>query len=61
MAQRGHTGEGPYQYQVGSGGKYDKPGFTGGPTSSGNNMDYHNPPPKGVGGIQEHWAGGGYL
>ena len=58
MAKRGYTGEGTYQDQVGSGGKYDKPGITGFPPVSGTDMDYHGPPTKGSGVIHGNWSDG---
>ena len=59
--QRGHTGEGPYQDQVESGGNYDTLGFPGGPPSSVTYMYCHYTPPKGEGVIQIHCDDGGGM
>ena len=58
VAQIGHMGEGPYQVQVGSSGDYDTTGVPGGPPDRRTDMDYHNNPPKGEGGMYVHFSGG---
>ena len=61
MDHRVQTVEGPYQYQVGSGGKYDTNRVPGGTPARITDMDHQKPTPKGAGGIKGHWDGGGDM
>ena len=61
VSQRGHTVEGPYNYQVVCSIKYDTTGVPGGPPNSGTELDHYDPPTKSAGSLYGHQSGGGDL